>query len=159
MRPPLFYCRKRLDAVVVGAPVDDALLDGFRFQILGKGFVGEGWEFCVGGEAKGDELPDGEFVDVAEVGGGPKRGEAQALFDADDAVLGFEGGSPGVAGHHDEDDGHDDTPEMEVLIGGPVVHGDVDGEDEVEQEQGNDDEVKGRIVAAMVLQVLLRGHE
>lgn len=45
---------RQLDAEVVGSPVDDALLDGFRFEALGDGFVGEGGQFFVGGEAKGD---------------------------------------------------------------------------------------------------------
>ena len=79
--------RQRSDAVVVGTPVDDALLDGLRFQILRESSVSESGEFRVGGEAKGDELPDGELVDEAEVGGRQKSGEAEALFEPDDAVL------------------------------------------------------------------------
>ena len=38
---PPFYCG--LDAVVVCAPVGDALLDGFGFEALGDGLVDEGW--------------------------------------------------------------------------------------------------------------------
>ena len=46
-----FSCCAESDAVVVGTPVDDALLDGFGFEVLGEGFVDEGGEFGVGGEA------------------------------------------------------------------------------------------------------------
>jgi len=35
------------DAVVVGAPVDDALFDGFGLEALGDGLVDESGEFCV----------------------------------------------------------------------------------------------------------------
>ena len=44
---PLFLV---LDAVVVGAPVDDVLFDCVGFEALGEGFVDQGWEFGVGGE-------------------------------------------------------------------------------------------------------------
>ena len=57
------------DAVVVGAPVDDALFDGFGLEALGDGLVDEGGKFCVGGEAEGDDLLDVELVDVGEVSG------------------------------------------------------------------------------------------
>jgi hypothetical protein len=66
--PPLFCWA--LGAVVVGAPVGDVLLDGFGLKSFGKGFVDEGGEFGVGGEAEGDELLDGELVDVDAVGWG-----------------------------------------------------------------------------------------
>ena len=148
-----------LDAVVVGTPVDDGLLDSFRLHVFGEGLVGEFGEFGVGGEAKGDELGDGELVDVGAVGGGEQRVEAEALFEADDAVLGFEGGLAGYACHQEEDDGHDDAPEMSVLVARPVVDCDVDGEDEVEDKQGNDDEVEGRMEAGVVSKILRSGHE
>ena len=116
---------------MVGTPVDDGLFDSLRLHVFGEGLVGEFGEFGVGGEAKGDELGDGELVDVGAVGGGEQRVEAETLFEADDAVLSFEGAAAGVAGHEDEDYGHDDPPEMCVLVAGPVVDGDVDGEDEI----------------------------
>ena len=81
-----------LDAVVVAAPVDDALLDGFGFEVLGEGFADEGRELGVGGEAEGDELLDGELIDVGAVFGREERGEAETLFEANDAVLHFDGG-------------------------------------------------------------------
>ena len=56
----------RLDAVVVGAPVGDGLFDGFGFELLGEGAVGEGGDLFVGGEAEGDELADGELVEVGK---------------------------------------------------------------------------------------------
>ena len=84
--------------------------------------------------------------------------ETEALFEADDAVLGFHSGLAGVAGHEEKDDSHDDVPEMSVLIARPVVDCDVDGEDEIENEQRDDDEVKGRMVACVVFKILRNGH-
>ena len=109
-----------LDAVVVGAPVDDALLDGLGLEVLGEGLADEGGEFGVGGEAEGDELFDGELVDVGAVFGGEERGETETLFEADNAVLDAEGAAASDACHDEEDDGHDDPPEMSVLVAGPV---------------------------------------
>jgi len=120
--------------------------------------MGEFGKLVVGGEAKGDELGDGELVDVGAVGGGEQGVEAETLFEADDAVLSFEGVAAGVAGYQEEDDSHDDAPEMSVLVARPVVDGDVDGEDEVEDKQRNDDEVKGRVEACVVFKILRSGH-
>ena len=125
-----------LDAVIVGAPVNDALLDGLGLQVLSEGPADEGWDFGIGGEAEGDELVDGEFVDVRAVFGGEERGEAEAFFEANDAVLHFDGAAASDACHDEEDEGHDNPPQMRVLVAWPIVNGDVDGEDEVEQEHG-----------------------
>ncbi len=56
----------------------------------------EGGELGVGGEAQGDELLDGELVDVGAIFGGQERGEAEAFFEADDAVLNVEGVARGL---------------------------------------------------------------
>jgi hypothetical protein len=125
-----------LDAVIVGAPVNDALLDGLGLQVLSEGPADEGWDFGIGGEAEGDELVDGELVDVRAVFGGEERGEAEAFFEANDAVLHFDGAAASDACHDEEDEGHDNPPQMRVLVAWPIVNGDVDGEDEVEQEHG-----------------------
>jgi len=53
--------------------------------------VEEGGELGVGGETERNELLDGELVDVSAVGGGEERGETEALFEADDTVLHFDG--------------------------------------------------------------------
>ncbi len=84
--------------------------------------------------------------------------KTEALFADDDAVLSFESAATGAVGHKKEDDSHDDPPAMGVLVGGPVVDGDVDGEDEVQEEQGDDDEVEERVEAGVILQALRRGH-
>jgi hypothetical protein len=84
--------------------------------------------------------------------------ETEALFEADDAVLGFHGGLAGVAGHQEKDDSHDDVPEMSVLVAGPVVNGDVDGEDKIEEQQRDDDKVKGWMEARVIFEVLWSGH-
>jgi hypothetical protein len=39
-----------------------------------------------------------------------------------------------------------------------VVDSEVDGEDEVEQKQGQDEEVKERVEAGVILEVLRGGH-
>lgn len=90
---------RRLDAVVIGTPVDDGILDGFLIHVFCEGSVGELGEFVIGGEAEADELGDGELINMRAVSFGEQRVEAEALFEADDAVLGFEGGLAGVAGH------------------------------------------------------------
>jgi hypothetical protein len=154
----LFSLGLCLDAVVVAAPVDDGFLDGLWLHIFGEGLVGECGELVVGCEAKGDELAGGELIDVRAVGFGEQRVEAETLFEADDTVLGFEGGFASYASHQEEDDRHDDVPEVSVLVARPVVNGDVDGEDEIENEQRNDDEVKGRVVARVGSKVLRSGH-
>ena len=144
--------------MVVAAPVDDALLDGFGLEVLGEGFADQGGEFVVGGEAEGDELLDGELIDVGALFGGEQCVQTETLFEADDAVLSGQGAAAREAGHDEEDDGHGDPPEMESPVLRPVVDGDVDGEDEVEQEHGQDEEVKGRVEARVVFEVLRSGH-
>jgi hypothetical protein len=144
--------------VVIATPVDDAFLDGFGFEILGEGLMGKGGEFVVGGEAKGDELFNGELVDVGAIFGREQCVEAEAFLAADDAILYFESAIPSDACHNDEDEGHDDPPQEKNSVFRPVVNGGVDGEDEVEQQHGQDEEMKGWIVARVVLKVLRGGH-
>ncbi len=147
-----------LDAVVVASPVDDALLDGLGLEVLGEGLADKSGQFVVGGEAEGDELFDRELMDVGAIFGWKECLEAEALLEANNAVLNDEGAVPGAAGHDEEDDGHGDPPEMESPVIRPVVDGDVDGEDEVQQKHGQDKEVKGRIEAHVVLEVLRSRH-
>lgn len=45
-----------------------------------------------------------------------------------------------------------------MLVAGPVVDGDVDGEDEIEQQQGDDNEVKGWMETRVVFKILRSGH-
>ena len=45
--PSLLFKRRGLDAVVVVSPVNDALLDGFRLEVLRQGFADQGGEFVV----------------------------------------------------------------------------------------------------------------
>lgn len=82
---PFLFARKTLDAEVVGTPALDAGFDLLLGEFFADGAFGEGGEFGVGGEAQANELALGESV-----GGSvwnAKRGEAQALFKANDAVL------------------------------------------------------------------------
>src|SRR5882757_1349157 len=97
-------------------------------------------------------------MDVSAIFGREKRLETQAFFEADDAVLNGQGAAARKAGHDEEDDGHRDPPEMESPMLRPMVDGDIDGEDEVEQEHGQHEEVKGRVEACMVLEGLRGWH-
>lgn len=144
--------------MVVATPVDDALLDGFGFEVLGEGLADQGGELVVGGKAESDELFDGELVDVGALFGGKERVEAEALFEADDSILDTESLGSGDASQHEEDDGHCDPPEEESAVLGPVVDGDVDGDDQVEKKHGENKEMKGRIEARVVLVILRSGH-
>jgi hypothetical protein len=47
---------------------------------------------------------------------------------------------------------------MESPMLRPVADGDIDGEDEVKQEHGEYEEVKGRVEAGVVLEVLRSRH-
>jgi hypothetical protein len=67
------------------------LLDGLGLEVLGEGLADKGRDFVVGCEAEGDELFDGELIDVGAIFGRKKRVEAQALFEADDTILDAEG--------------------------------------------------------------------
>lgn len=118
--------------MVVATPVDDALFDGFGLEVLGEGFVDECGELIIGGEAEGDELLAAEIVDVGPLFGGKKRMESETLFKADDAVLNDKGAVAGATGHDEEDERHGDPPEEKNPVLGPVMDGDIDGEDEVE---------------------------
>ena len=147
-----------LNAVVVGAPVDDALLDGFGFEALGDGLVDEGGELGVGGEAESDDLLDVELLDVGEVGGRQEGGEAEVFLEADDAVLNFEVVDAGLQGEDEEGGGDDDPPEIKGAVLGPVMNDEVDGDEEIEPKDGEHEEVKGRIDAAVIFKGLRCGH-
>lgn len=96
---------RRLDSVVVGAPVADRLFDGFGVHGLAGCLFGEGDEFGVGGEAEGDDLLHGE-AGVEEAAGEDEV--AEVFFGADGAVLRLEGEDAreerGGNGHTDQDD-------------------------------------------------------
>jgi hypothetical protein len=149
---------RELDAVVVGSPVGDGLFDSPGLEILGEGSVDESGEFGVGGEAEGYELFDLKFIDMSDFGGGNEGGYAEALFEADDAVLELEIVDAALEGEDEEGQGDDDPPEMEVEVCCAVVDGGVDDDGEVERENREDEEVHGWIGAAVVLVGLGGGH-
>jgi hypothetical protein len=147
------------DAEVVGPPAGgDGLLDLFLGEVVVEGALDQGGQFRVGGEAQADELGRGEGLAAGEVFGGEERGEAQALFEADDAVLHCDGVQAGAADGQQQDDGHQDPPKEEVAMVRPVMDGVGDGEDNVEQQDGRDEEVPGGIEAGVVLVVLRFGR-
>src|SRR5579859_3632776 len=78
------------DAVVVGAPVLDALFDLPASELLVECELYEFWDLVVGGEAQTDELIFAELVDTFLQGLGQQDGEADTFFEANDAVLDLE---------------------------------------------------------------------
>ena len=68
-------------------------------EVFGDGAAGEGGELGVGGEAQGDVLVDGEGVERPSWSSGSEGGEAELLFEADDAVLVLEGVAAGEVDH------------------------------------------------------------
>jgi len=147
-----------LDALIVGAPVDDGLLDLFAVEVFGYSALGEGGYFGVGGEAEADVLVDGEGVDEAELIFREEVGEAKLLFEADEAVLVLEGVAAEDSSHDEKHDRHDDPPEVHVGEAGPAVDGGVDREDQVQQQHGQDEEVKRRVESRVVLERLWLSH-
>lgn len=145
--------------MVIATPVDDTSFNVFGLEVLGERFTEERREFAVGGEAEGNELFDGELVDVGAFFGGEKSGEAEAFFEADDTVLCSETSLARDASHYEEDGRHEDPPKVKSPVSWPVVNGDVDGEDKIEQEYRQNEEVKRRVPACMVLEVLCWGHD
>jgi hypothetical protein len=148
----------QLDPLVVGTPIDDGSLDGLVVEVLVEGSAGEGGKLIVGGKAEGDELGGGELVDPATLGWRKKRGEPEALFEADDAVLRLEGAAAADASYEKKNDRHDYPPAMESPVFRPVVDGVGDGKDEVEEGEGQDYIVEWRVEAGVILEVLRGGH-
>lgn len=146
------------DTEVVGTPGLDGFFDLPGSEVLVCGAGGEGGEFIVGGEAEGDELGLREGVDEGVLGGGEECCEAEALFQPDEAVLRFKRGSAGDTGEDKEGEGHDDPPEEEGGVAGPLVNGGVDGGDEIKEEKGYEDKVKRGMVAGVAFEALRVGH-
>lgn len=104
-------------------------------------------------------MPSGEVSKSRVLAGWQDGGEAEALFEADDPILCLDGAFAGVYGHEDKYNRHDDPPGVEMRVVGPVVDGGVDGECQVKQKQGHDDEVEGWMETSVVFEVLFSGHE
>lgn len=143
---------------MVGPPVDDALLDGFGFEVLGEGAMHQGGEFGVGGEAEGDELAGGELVDVGKLVGRDQGGYAEPFFEADDPVLRSDCILAAEKSQKDERQRHDDPPKIKVAMCWPVMDGGVNREHEIEDKERHQDEMEGRIAANMIAGALRFGH-
>ena len=100
----------------------------------------------------------GAVSGAGEVFGGEQGGHAEMLFEADDAVLGFEGACATLACENEESQRQDDPPDEEVVVCRPVADSGDDGEDEVEQQDGQDEEVEGRVPASVGFVTLCLGH-
>jgi len=123
---------------VVGSPGGDALLDGLGGEFLGEGAGDERGEFGVGGEAQGDELPGRELIDVGRRGEG---GDAQAFFEADDTILYLQRVGSEFGHDQGDEDGDEKPTEMEVSLKRPGAAEVVDGEAEVDEDEGHENEV------------------
>jgi hypothetical protein len=142
------------DAPVVGAPGLDALLDLLAGEVLFKGLLGQFDDFLVGGEAKADQLVFRELVDLRVPFGRSQGLEAEALLEADDAVLDLEGIGAQLEDGDPDGDGKNHEPsteEIEIPICVKPSHVQVDCQD------SGKNHVKRRIDAAVVLEVLRRG--
>jgi hypothetical protein len=147
-----------LDAVVVGAPAFDGLLDLLFGEVFADGAAGEFGEFGVGGEAEGDVLAGGEGVELGELGWGDDAGDSQALFEANDAVLILSGIHAGLESEQEQNDRDQDGPGAASDVSQVVMAvPDTDGDD-VEHKDGKDAEVKEGIDAAVIFVGLGRGH-
>ena len=148
-----------LDALVVGLPVDDALLDLLFGEAFFDGAEGEGGEFGVGGEAEADDLTHGERRYGDEVFRGEQEVVAQPLFAADDAVLQADRVGADLEGEHQEDDGDQDDPQAAVHMRVPVVRVPDAGNEDGEEQDGQDEEVEEGIEANVDFVVLRSGHD
>lgn len=144
--------------MVVGAPVGDGLFDGFGLEVLGEGLVEEGGQLDVRGEAESDELFEGEVVNVLALVGWEKRFEAQAFFEADEAVLQLEVVDAAFEGEDEEGERNDDGPVAEPGVFVPEADGDVDGDSQVGDDDWEDEEVHGGVGASVVAEALRGGH-
>src|ERR1700686_5289817 len=81
---------ERLDAVRVGAPGGDALLDLAWSEVVAEGAGDKGRKLGVGGEAERDDLPQGEVGAGGEGVGWQQSSKPKALFEANDAILDLE---------------------------------------------------------------------
>ena len=142
------------DSEMVGAPLLDGFLDFFGRKLFVESSGGEGREFVVGGEAEGDQLGFGEFGDAGTESGVEQGGKTEALFEADDVVLDFEGietnfenGDRGGEGGEDEEGGVESGETNEMDDGGKQDDG----------KCGQDEEVEEGIEALVVGEILRRG--
>ena len=76
----------------------------FFGEVFVEGALDQAGELVVGGKAEADDLADGECLAAGEQVGGQQRGEAEFLFEANDAVLGDQGVGAGFADGQESDD-------------------------------------------------------
>jgi len=146
-----FASARQSDAPVVGAPALDAFLDLLAVEVVFEGLLGEFDHFVVGGKTEADELVLGEAIDLRVPFGGGEGLQAEAFFEADDAILNLEG----IGAHLDPGDEDGDREDQEPSGMDVVVVIEVDeGEQEVGDQDEEEEEVEGRIEPTVVLQVL-----
>jgi hypothetical protein len=114
-RGALRYENKAIDsgAEVVGFPGFDELFDGGTLrQLFLEDAAAESWKFGIAGETERDELVDGKFgYERLEIGR-QDAFEAEAHFEADDAVLHGERKDAGVEGNEKESDGEQEGDDI-----------------------------------------------
>ncbi len=136
---------------MIGPPCLDGGLDLLPVPVAGDGFLRKGGDFVVGGEAEADKLAFGEFGDLVR---GELVAQTKTLFEADDAVLHFEGVKAHFKGQQEESHGHRDGDNGGVgRIGPRVFH----GENHVDEQDGGEQEMKPGIPLDVTLEAL-GGH-
>jgi len=141
----------------------DALFDFFAAEPLFQRQFDEGGDFRVRGEAESDELVFGELGDAAFELFREEHGEAQALFEADDAVLDLERVEALLEQNDDERNGNHDEPDGDEQVvgawGEDAADEDRNSENEGGEEETAGDGVVGGVEAAVVLEALRFTHD
>ena len=96
---------------------------------------------------------------MGDILGRAEMGDAEAFFEADDAVLQLEVVDAALDGENEQRERDDDGPVSEVGILVAEVDGDVDGDAEIDHENWEDEEVHGWIEARVVLIGLWSSHK
>ena len=84
--------------------------------------------------------------------------EAELFLETDDAVLGGEGVHAGAAYGEEQHNRQEDVPDQQNPVLGPVVDGQEDGKEDIQEQEWRDEEVPGRIEAGVVFVILGCGH-
>ncbi len=105
------------DAMGVGQPGLNGLFDLFRGEIFGESATDQRRKFGVGGKAEGDELRQRKDLGGGGFCGGEQARIAEALFEADKAVLDALGIGAGFEAGEEQGGGDEDDPHAEGKAG------------------------------------------
>ena len=103
-------------------------------------------------------MPNGEFLNVRQFSCWQERGETEAFFEADDSVLEFEVVDATLDGEDEERERDKDGPVTEPRVFVSEVDRDVDGDPDIDHEDGKDEEMYEWVDACVVFVILLGCH-